>query len=281
MSKVSNIASPIAREALRKQQQLSTLVSITMALLIMALIALMLAIILMVIEEKEIPTIVSYSANSEIAATITRPKQNTKVSRKPSSPSSSMARVITSNSATPTAIPTPEFDVPEPSLDYGNGDDFGDGWGEEDFGDGGGSATFFGQEVRAERIAYVIDYSSSMKSQNREGLMRAELGNSLSKMREGLQLGLIFFAGPAWGAGGTVKKGIVTSSSGKEYKWKSNQGAHNTWEHDGRKEKIKWITVSPGQVRKYKKTSKKPNSLEGRSGIIHFTWPSIWIHHHK
>jgi hypothetical protein len=40
------------------------------------------------------------------------------------------------------AIPVPEVDVPQPSTDFGNGDDFGDGWGTG--GDGGGGGGGFG-----------------------------------------------------------------------------------------------------------------------------------------
>lgn len=227
-----------------------------MSFLIMALILVILAIIFMNIEDEEIPTIVTYSAASVDDETIVKPVQKTNVSRKPSAPSSSMARVIASTTASPTAIPVPEFETPE-SLEFGNGDDFGDGWADEDWGDGGGSTTFFGQKVSAERIAYVIDYSLSMKSQNREKLMREELRDSLEKMLPGKKLGMIFFAGPAWGAGGTANnKGIVKAQNGLTYKWIKKGKDHGSWEHDGRKEKIKWITITDAQVKKYQKIVK-------------------------
>lgn len=263
MSNVHAAPTESAKAALKHQQKISTIVSLIMALLIMALLTVLLAIIFMVTKTKEIPTIVTYSANSAKDEAITRPKIKTTVSRKPSSPSSAMSRVIAANAASPTAIPVPEFDVPEPSTDYGNGDDFGDGWAEADFGDSGGTASFFGQEVRAQRLAYVIDYSQSMKAQNREGLMREELADSLTKMQPGMQLGMIFFAGPAWAAGGSVKGTIVHSSKGKEYKWKRVEGAHNSWEHDGRKEKVAWIKVSPPQVKKYQKIVKETKLTGG------------------
>ncbi|MFC4992107.1 YfbK domain-containing protein [Rubritalea tangerina] len=49
------------------------------------------------------------------------------VDRKPSAPASSMAKVIASKKAK--AVPVPELMVDEPMVDFGNGDDFGDGWG--------------------------------------------------------------------------------------------------------------------------------------------------------
>ncbi|MGJ8697003.1 MAG: vWA domain-containing protein [Verrucomicrobiaceae bacterium] len=253
MSKVSNIPSAIAQQELMRQRRLSTISSFIIALLVMALLAVLLGIIMMVTEVKEIPTIVTYSAESQDEQVVDRPKQQTKISRKPSAPSSSMARVIASTTASTTAVPVPEFDVPEPSLDFGDGDDFGQGWGDGDFGDGAGITTFFGQTVRAERIAYVIDYSQSMKSKGREKLMRDELTESLEKIQPGIQLGMIFFAGPAWGAGGEAKGKKVTAHNGKEYLWKNTGGGPFGWEPDGRIEKISWITVSPPQRKKLKK----------------------------
>ena len=245
-----------AQLILARQRRNSTISSLVIALLVMILLAVLLAIILMKIEKEEIPTIISYSAATSEDDVIEKPVQKTNVSRKPSAPSSSMARVIASTTATPTAVPVPEFETPE-AQDFGNGDDFGDGWGDEGWGDGGGSTTFFGQKVSAERIAYVIDYSLSMKSQNREKLMREELHNSLEKMLPGKQLGMIFFAGPAWGAGGkATNKGVVKAQNGLTYKWIKKGKDHGSWEHDGRKEPIKWITITDAQVRKYQKIVK-------------------------
>ena len=262
MSNVSNVPSATAKEALRRQQKVSTVVSLITALLIIALIGIILGIIMMVTEKKEIPTIVSYNAFLEDEVVVEKQKLRTNVSRKPSSPSSAIARVIASTTASPTAIPVPEINVPEPSLDFGDGDDFGDGWGDGDFGDGGGSATFFGQQVRAERLAYVIDYSSSMKGKGREKLMRAELTDSLSKMIPGMKLGMIFFAGPSWEAGGSVQKGQVTSAKGKKFKWKTTGGSFG-WMPDGKLENASWITVTDPQIKNLTKIVKETPLVGG------------------
>ena len=51
--------------------------------------------------------------------------------RKPQAPNSSLAKVIASNTASPTAIPVPQVSLPAESTAFANGDDFGNGWGGE------------------------------------------------------------------------------------------------------------------------------------------------------
>ncbi len=68
--------------------------------------------------------------------------------RKPAAPSSAMAKVIGSTTPSPTAAPVPEVNVPDPTADFGSGDDFGDGWGSGGSGGGGG---FAGQVLTDER----------------------------------------------------------------------------------------------------------------------------------
>ncbi|MCP5536840.1 MAG: von Willebrand factor type A domain-containing protein [Akkermansiaceae bacterium] len=69
--------------------------------------------------------------NKENKKTVAKREMGRSVAKKPSSPSSSMARVIASNTNSPAAVPVPSVDmpIPEPSPDFGNGEDFGDGWG--------------------------------------------------------------------------------------------------------------------------------------------------------
>lgn len=256
MSNSLQSAAAAARSALRRQQRTATLVSLITALLLMLLIGLILAIILFAVGPDEQPAMISYSAQAEKEQVITKPKIKTEVERKPASPSMAMSRVMVANTQSPTAIPVPEIEVEDISMDMGIGDDFGDGWGDGDgFGNGGG-ATFFGQTVRAERIAYVIDFSSSMKGQNRHQLMRDELSESLSLMNPGLQIGLIFFSGPAWVAGDTVKGGVVTTAKGKTYKWARNGKGHSKWEHDGKKQPVPWWTIDEKEVKRLTKIVK-------------------------
>ena len=128
--------SPEAQARLDSQRRNSTISSIVIALLLIALIGVILFIISITLKAKEIPTIVTYNAGLEENEDLEVKRINNSVERKPSAPSSSMAKVIASTTATPTAIPVPEVDVPDPSTDFGDGDDFGSGWG--DGGDGGG-----------------------------------------------------------------------------------------------------------------------------------------------
>ena len=48
---------------------------------------------------------------------------------KPTVPSSAMSRVIASNTASPTAIPVPEMSSPVAAVEFGDGDNYGRGWG--------------------------------------------------------------------------------------------------------------------------------------------------------
>ena len=241
------VAAPNLRTVLRQQQRTATLVSLITALLLMVLIGLILAVILMAVAPTEQPSLVAYSGVSEKPKKITKPKVQTNVKRKPAATSMAAAKMIVANAQAPTSIPVPEIVVEDISLDIGVGDDFGAGWGNGDGFGGGGGSTFFGQSSNAERVVYVIDFSSSMKRDNRHKLMRAELTESLSKMQNGLQLGMIFFAGPAWVAGDKVKGGVITTPKGKTYKYKTT-GGHAKWIHDGPKRQIPWWTINDKEV---------------------------------
>ncbi len=130
--------SPEAQERLQAQRRNSTISSLIIALLMMALIGVILLIISLAIPSKEIPTIITYSAALDEQEELETQKLATSTERKPSAPSSSMAKVIASQSATPTAIPVPDIEVPEPSTDFGDGDSYGSGWGSGGSGGGGG-----------------------------------------------------------------------------------------------------------------------------------------------
>lgn len=62
---------------------------------------------------------------------------SSEVESKPSAPSSSITKVIGSNKPGAVVIPNPDIVVEEPSLSFGGGDDFGDGWGANGDGSGG------------------------------------------------------------------------------------------------------------------------------------------------
>jgi hypothetical protein len=132
--------SPEAQARLQAQRRNSTISSIIISILVIVLICLTLAFIFLPNWVKETPVIVSYQGTVTQDENLEVKKMNNSVERKPSAPSSSMAKVIAANTVSPTAVPVPEVDVPDPSTDFGNGDDFGDGWGSG--GDGGGGGGF-------------------------------------------------------------------------------------------------------------------------------------------
>ncbi len=130
--------SPEAEARLHAQKRNSTISSIFISLLVVVLLGLILAFIFLPPLLKEVPVIVSYQTNSNAEEKLETKKLTNSVERRPSAPSSAMSKVIAANTASPTAVPVPEIDIPEPSLDFGNGDDFGDGWGSGGDGGGGG-----------------------------------------------------------------------------------------------------------------------------------------------
>jgi len=105
--------------------------------------------------------------------------QRDQVDKKPSSPSSSIARVIAATTPTPTAVPVFDQVLSDPSIDFGSINDFGDGWGSGG-GDGGGNgsgdgdggkgvgrgggdtALFFGKET-SKKLGVVLDISGSTR----------------------------------------------------------------------------------------------------------------------
>ncbi len=60
---------------------------------------------------------------------IIKPEMSNQAVAKPAAPSSSNAKVIAAGTPSSILIPVPNVSVNEPSLGFGNGDDYGDGWG--------------------------------------------------------------------------------------------------------------------------------------------------------
>ena len=130
--------SPEAQAALQAQKRNSTISSVAIAVLSLVLTGLILAYIILPSLLKDTPQIVTYQASISEENELNEKKVNTNVNRTPSAPSSSMAKVIASNTVSNVAIPVPDTDTPNPSTDFGDGDDFGNGWGSGDGTGGGG-----------------------------------------------------------------------------------------------------------------------------------------------
>ncbi|WP_367870398.1 hypothetical protein [Luteolibacter sp. Populi] len=133
----------------------------------------------------------------------------------------------------------------------GNGNGIGPGSGNGMGAGGFGTGTvFFNQEIKAARVAYVIDYSLSMRGK-REDLMRKELEKSVRKLNPLMRYQLIFFCGPAWIAGDELVVGLgnrdaIVKHQGKEYEWKTPGGGR--WEPSGKKVKVEWLNADPAIV---------------------------------
>lgn len=258
---------------LASQRRKSTISSLVISLLVVVLIGLVLGFFLLPPLTRESPVIVTYQSNIPIDQELTQKKVQTNVERKPSAPSSSMAKVITASTVSDISIPVPEVDVPVPSMDFGDGDDFGSGWGDGDgFGGGGGGAEFFGQKVKAGRIAFVIDYSGSMNGV-RDKLMREELQKSLDTLTEGTEFSLIFFAGPVWQAGDEVVAGpnkgkhpgtfTVKAKSGGKFDWKLVKGAIYEPKTKSKVQKMDWKKVTKAEIVRVKRDVKSTKLVYG------------------
>ncbi len=241
-----------AQERLAKQQRNSTIASAVISILVIAVIALGLGFFLLDSMLKEPATIVTYQATSLEEDTEEKKKVNTTIQRKPSAPSAASARVIATSTPTETSIPVIDVPVTQESVEFGDGQEFGTGWGEgAGFGAGGGGATFFNQSVKADRIAYVIDYSGSMRGE-KDRLMREEMTKSISGLSAGTKFQMIFFAGPAWigGDDATAKGpvGTVKAKGGKTYEW-TGKGAHG-WTPVGKLQEAEWLEMTGSQMKK-------------------------------
>jgi hypothetical protein len=122
--------SPEALERLHAQRRNSTISSVVISILSVVLVGLILGILLLPPVVKETPTIVTYEANLNEESEQERPKAQTNVTRKPTPPSSNLAKVIVANTASPTSVPVPTVDVSTPSMDFGDVD-LGSNWGGE------------------------------------------------------------------------------------------------------------------------------------------------------
>lgn len=244
---------PDVKARLVREKRISTISSFVISILVIAILTLVLGLFFLKSLAKEPTTFVAYEGKLIDEDTPEVKKVNMAIQRIPSAPSPTSARVIATASLSTASIPVVDIPTTEQSMDFGSGKDFGANWGAgTDFGKGGGEATFFNQNVKAEYVAYVIDYSQSMKGK-REILMREELKKSVSSLSSRVKYQLIFFAGPAWVAGDKVsmldgnKGAEVTDAKGKTYDWKSLGGATN-WKAEGKRQQPEWLSVRSKQI---------------------------------
>jgi len=136
-----SIHAQLSEEALMlllKQERKSRILSVVIACLTIVLIAGILALFALPMLIQESPTIVTYAAELKEVDDPQPKKVVQQTQRKPAAPAQNMAKVIAADTAAPTAIPVPDVVVTEPSLQFGDDMDFGQGWGVDDVMGGAG-----------------------------------------------------------------------------------------------------------------------------------------------
>ena len=128
---------PEAQAKLAAQQRASTASSIVIALLVVALLAALLGYIALKVIPLASPgiTIIQPTEPTDPPIDKPNPVQNL---RNPSPPSQNITRVLHTLIPSKASIPVSETNPDEPSTDYGNGKDFGNGIGDEGDGKGPG-----------------------------------------------------------------------------------------------------------------------------------------------
>jgi hypothetical protein len=131
--------SPEALERLRAQRRNTTISALVISLLSLVFIGILLALWLLPIFRIDDEPVIAYAGDLSKTETPIEQKKVATSQQKPSAPSSAISKVIASSVASPVSIPVPDINVPTPSEDFGNSNDFGEGWGGSGDGNGGGS----------------------------------------------------------------------------------------------------------------------------------------------
>lgn len=243
-----------AKAALAAQKRNSSISSIIIAVLSCFLLGLILFVIALTVEVKSPPEIISY-ANVTETEVVEKPEVTEQVVKPPSAPNVSMAKVI-AGGASNISVPVPTVDVAEANIEFSTNEDFSDDFSDMSWTESAAAAaSFFGQQVKAERIAYVIDYSKSMSSQGRVDIMKKELDRAIKELPAGIDYQMIFFAGPAWFSShevkmaGDRKTAVITNDETKEeYKWKGSTA--NNWQTVGGTPKVPWMKSTATNLRR-------------------------------
>lgn len=215
--------SPEVQAKLNAQKRNSTLSSIIISLLVCALLVAILFYIALSPLFKNTEEMVTYSAGSESEEKIVKPEMINEVAKKPSSPSSSIAKVIAAHTPSATAIPVPDQVMTELSLDLGDGNDFGDGWGSGNGnGAGGGGGSLFGKKIKSNNLGVILDISGSAHAHLDKAITEIDKSFPESHMILVVGCGMSDGKGAFGGGGGKVpgKPRVVTyddMDSEKEY----------------------------------------------------------------
>lgn len=200
-----HVTNPELKAKLAAQQRNSTIASFIVGILIMLLLALIFWAFKILIPQHQSEPMVSYVADESPVEEPQKEKvRAANVKKKPSSPSSAAVQVVTASAPSEISLPTPEFEVDTLSVEFGEDDGFGDGWGvdgKSGNASSGGAAdfSFMGQKVKADEICFVIDWSRSIPIKSgRMELLQNEILSTLKEIPDKTKFQMIMYAGPRW-----------------------------------------------------------------------------------
>ncbi|MEM1294810.1 MAG: hypothetical protein AAGH89_05550 [Verrucomicrobiota bacterium] len=239
-----------------KNQKMS---SVVIAVVAHVVLALLFGLVAMNLPQEQPPQIVASAAQVLDQDTMQKQELQKQVQRKPVQSASNQMEVISVAGASSVAMPDIQTDLV--SFDpIGMGDAFGASM-SFDAGEDGGMVSFFGSKSTSKKVVFVVDYSASMKSQDKHVLMRKELAKSLNALPGGISYQCIFFSGPVWYAGQGVKRKsnedmtVKAERGNDEWRW-MGKGATNWWmenNQDGDPDKLpkaEFISSTRSNIRK-------------------------------
>lgn len=157
-----------AEAKLRSQQRKSTISAVIISILVFALIFVALAFVLLQTIGKKSSEMISFATASSEEVDIKQPEIVNQVEKKPpAAPSSATSRVIASSAMSNFAIPVPQTEITEPSIEFGDGNDFGDGWGEGVGTGAGGGGGMFGSAGGSQNRLQGYIYDLTQQSNGR------------------------------------------------------------------------------------------------------------------
>lgn len=133
---------------LQSQRRKATVSSVIIAALTVTLAALLLGLFLIPSLYQDSPPFVIYDPGTTTKTDPTPPQVPLRTELKPAAPSHSMVKVITANTASAIAVPSLDVEIDMPSVEFGDGDSFGDGWTDGN-GTGTGGGGGFGSTERS------------------------------------------------------------------------------------------------------------------------------------
>ncbi len=186
-----------------KQKKNEAIQSSIVGVVVIGLICAILALMNILSKEKVVDIVATYSAPNIEEQLPDRPKDLARsIKPKPTSSSSSMARVIAASTVSDVALPVPE--ISDPTAPFGIDDDFNAGFGKGDGdGDGGGGSSFFGTRRTGKHVCFIVDFSLSMESDVDSGgtridALKVELIKSIKALDSKMNFNVIFFSHNAW-----------------------------------------------------------------------------------